>query len=77
MNRAIDCYDNISVNVDGAKDSHGYPATGEFERRGIYLAATGSAVLGAWGLVCLTAGLSTCGTLALLKQTLLMALTGM
>ena len=77
MNSAIELYDNISVSVDAEKDSEGYPVTKELGRRGIYLAATGSAVLGIWGIVCLVAGLSTCGNLVLLKQTLLMALTGM
>ena len=77
MNSSIELYDNISVDVDVRIDGEGYPVTKEFGRRGIYLAIAGSAVLGAWGLICLVSGLINCGNLALLKQSLLMAITGM
>ena len=74
---AIELYDNITVSIDAKKDSDGFLVAEDLGRRGIYLAATGSALLGVWGLVCLVAGLSTCGNLALLKETVLRALTGM
>ena len=77
MNNAIEFYDTISVSIDVENNSDSCPVTKEFGRRGLYLAATGSAVLGIWGLVCLVAGLSACGNLAVFKETLLMALTGM
>ena len=53
MNSAIELYDNISVNVEVKEESQGYPVAQELGRRGIYLAAAGSAVVGAWGLICL------------------------
>ena len=77
MNNAIEFYENISVSIDVENNSDSCPVTKELGRRGLYLAATGSALLGIWGIICLVAGLSNCGNLAVLKETLLMALTGM
>ena len=77
MNSAIELYENITVSIDASMDSDGSLVAEDLGRRSIFMAATGSAVLGVWGLVCLVAGLSTCGNLALLKETVLMALTGM
>ena len=75
--RAIELYDNITVSIDARKTGDGFLAAEDLGGRGIFLTAIGSAVLGVWGLVCLVAGLSTCGNFALLKETVLMALTGM
>jgi len=77
MNNAVEFYDGMSVGIDAESNVDVCPITKELGRRGIYLAATGSALLGIWGLVCLVVGLSSCGSLAALKETLLMALTGM
>ena len=76
MNNAIEFYENISVSIE-VEDNSSCPVTKELGRRGLYVAATGSALLGIWGLVCLVAGLSNCGDLAAFRETLLMALTGL
>jgi hypothetical protein len=75
MNNAIEFYENISVTADQNADC--CPVTKDVGKRGLYLALTGSAVIGIWGIVCLVAGLCSCDSIQVFKQSLLMALTGM
>lgn len=44
---------------------------------GSWLVASFSAVLGAWGVVCLIGGLFSCNSVATIKEALVMMLTGM
>ncbi len=75
MSNTIEFYDSVSV---AAHEEAGcYPATREMERRGLWVALAGSAVIGVWAVICLVGGLCSCGTLSMIKNSLFMALTGM
>lgn len=75
MSNAIEFYESISVAVD--EEANSCPVTREIGRRGLWVALAGSAVIGIWGVICLVGGLCSCGSLAMVKSSLLMALTGM
>lgn len=76
MSDTIELFDAVSV-AAVKEEANSYPVTREMERRGLWVALAGSAVIGAWAVICLIGGLSTCGSLAMIKSSLIMALTGM
>lgn len=75
MSNTIEFYDSVSVAVN--EEANCYPATREMERRGLWIALAGSAVIGIWAVICLVGGLCSCDSLSMIKSSLFMALTGM
>ena len=74
MSNAIEFYESISVAVN---EEASCPVTKEMGRRGLWAALVGSAVIGIWGIICLVGGLCSCESLSMVKNSLIMALTGM
>lgn len=75
MSNTIEFYDSVSVAVNEEVDS--CSPSREMERRGLWIALAGSAVIGAWAIICLVGGLCSCESFSMIKSSLFMALTGM